>query len=710
MTFIRITVLFFLGVYSLSYSQSPSIQFGDYWKYKDDGSNQGTAWKETSFVDSSWATDNAQFGYGDGDEATFLNACGAVTQFPSCTNKYITSYFRKLINIANVNAFTNFLLNVYRDDGIVVYVNGHEVYRNNMPAGTISYNTLATVAAPDDGLTIQSTTLSVASSFLVNGVNTVAAEVHQNAGTSTDLTFDMQLYGTPPTGGALLTRGPYLQKATPTGITIRWRTSAAVTSKVTYGTNPGNLSLSVAVSGTRTEHTVTLTGLTANTRYYYSVGSTSGVIQGGDQNYFVTNPLPGAEGKYTFWVTGDCGNNSTNQLNVREAYYNYSGEGDSVTNGWLLLGDNAYSSGTDAEFTANFFAQYQTGIMKHAPLWPVPGNHDYANSASNQDTHNVPYYSIFDLPTNAEAGGVASNTEAFYSYDYGNIHFLALDSYGEESNKRLYDTTGAQVLWIKQDLNANQKKWTIVYWHHPPYTMGSHNSDTESELALIRSNFIRILERYGVDLILCGHSHVYERSKLMKGNFGLETSFNSGIHNLDQSIATYDGTANSCPYRKDSTHTNGTVYVVAGSAGQLGGTQTAYPHDAMYYSDAVNGGSLVLQVDGKRLDAKWLCADGVIRDQFTLFKDAGQKKNVPAVNGQSLTLTASWKGNYIWSNSATTKSINVTASGNTTYVVSDVYQCVRDTFQITMVPPVVLTLHVLIEGLYVGNENLAPLL
>jgi acid phosphatase type 7 len=144
-------------------------------------------------------------------------------------------------------------------------------------------------------------------------------------------------------------------------------------------------------------------------------------------------------------------------------------------------------------------------------LFPTPGNHDYYSATQSSRSHT--YYNIFTMPTAGESGGIASGTEAWYSYDWGNIHFLSLDSYGTESpnNSRLYDTTGPQVNWIKNDLAANNKKWTVAYWHHPPYTMGSHNSDTESELVNIRQNFIRILERYGVDLILCGHSHDYER-------------------------------------------------------------------------------------------------------------------------------------------------------------------------------------------------------
>ena len=363
--------------------------------------------------------------------------------------------------------------------------------------------------------------------------------------------------------------------------------------------------------------------------------------------------------------------------------------GSNYTDVWLLLGDNAYNSGTDTEYQSKFFNLYKDDMLKKTVLWPATGNHDYANSSARQNDHNIPYYSHFTLPTNAEAGGVASGTEAFYSYNYANIHFISLDSYGKESNTyRLYDTLGPQVVWLKQDLAANTQKWTIVYWHHPPYTMGSHNSDSESDLVSIRQNFIRILERYKVDLILCGHSHVYERSRLMKGHFGNESSFSAGTHNLSTSSAKYDGSSNSCPYIKNTSTPNGTVYVVAGSAGQLGGTQSSWPHAAMYYSNASNGGSLALTIEANRLDGKWVCSDGVIRDQFTIEKNVNKTTNVNISSGQSTTLTASWVGNYSWTpGGATTRSITVSPVTTTSYTVTDGAGCLSDVFNVTVSSP-----------------------
>lgn len=483
--------------------------------------------------------------------------------------------------------------------------------------------------------------------------------------------------------GVTLSRGPYLQKGTPTSIVIRWRTNEPTTSLVKYGLTLIDLNFTVHDSGSVTEHEVVLTGLIPNTKYYYRIGSDTQTLQGDSANFFVTAPPVGTEKKTYVWVTGDCGNNSINQANVRDRYISYMGP--KYTDLWLLLGDNAYETGADSEYQTKFFDVYKDDILKKTVLWPATGNHDYANDTTRQNDHNIPYYSHFTLPANAEAGGIASNTEAFYSYNYANIHFISLDSYGEELNTyRLYDTLGPQVTWLKKDLAANSQMWTIVYWHNPPYTMGSHNSDFEAELINIRQNLICILERYNVDLILCGHSHVYERSSLMRGHYGYESTFNAAINYLSTSSARYDASPNSCPYIKNTTAPyNGTVYVVAGSSGQLGNMQSSWPHNAMYYANAVNGGSLALTIEANRLDAKWVCADGNIRDQFTIEKNVNKVINDSIPLGGDTTLTASWVGNYSWfPGGETTRSITISPTTSTVYTVTDGAGCLMDVFNI----------------------------
>jgi hypothetical protein len=653
------------------------------WRYLDDGTNQDTAWRMPSFNDSSWAFGPGKLGYSDNPATTLVYG-------PNASSKYITYYFRKPFTVANVAALTDSLdLNILRDDGAVVFINGVEVLRSNMNTGAYNYLTFSSTIV--DGVD-ESTYFhySVPKSVLVNGLNTIAVEMHQRDGTSSDLGFDMELteHVTPPS--ASLLRGPYLNAATPNSIVIRWRTDAAASSRVRFGTTSSNLSQVVQDAASVTDHIIKLTGLTPYTRYFYSVGSLTDTLQGDTENYFYTLPVAGlTDSLLRIGVIGDCGNNSTNQRNVRDQLSNYLGS--NYMNSWILLGDNAYSSGLDAEFQAEFFNIYKDKFLKQNPLFPAPGNHDYGNSTSSPSVTNhtlAPYYQNFTMPIAGEAGGTASNNPAFYSYNVGNVHFLSLDSYGKESDASLmYDTTGAQVQWIKQDLaNNTNKGWVVAYWHHPPYTMGSHNSDNESDLVQIRQKFIQILERMGVDLILCGHSHDYERSKLMKGHYGNEASFDANVHHLSASSGLYDGTTNSCPYIKDSaTNYQGTVYVVSGSAGQLGGQQGTFPHNAMYYSDATNGGAMILEVKGNRLDAKWVCADGVIRDHFTMMKDANRKHTYTVNPGTPLTLTANYNGTYNWQGvSATSKSVTVTPTDTTTYVVTDNFSCITDSFVVNI--------------------------
>jgi Calcineurin-like phosphoesterase/Purple acid Phosphatase, N-terminal domain len=670
-------------------SSTTLISYNSSWKYLDKGTNQGTAWRAAGFNDASWVSGNAQLGYGDGDEAT------TVSYGTNASNKYITTYFRKAISVPDISQFTGYTLSLKRDDGAVVYLNGTEIFRTNMPTGTISYTTRATAAASDDGNTAQVKTLT--SSQIIQGTNTIGVEIHQNVNTSSDCSFDLELKATTTGGGggggttATLTRGPYLNSALQNGIVIRWRTDVPTNSKVSYGTSAGSLTQSVTDNTSTTEHIISLAGLTANTLYYYNIGSTTQSLQGDAGNYFKTLPPAGSTQKVRVIAMGDMGNNSTNQINVRNAYLSFNGT--QYTDAWLLLGDNAYNNGTDAEFQSKFFAIYQGSISKNHVLWPSPGNHDYAGSTARQADHAIPYYDMFTLPKNGEAGGLASTTEAFYSYNIGNVHFISLDSYGwETGNTRLYDTTGKQAVWLKQDLAANTQPWTVVYFHHPPYSKGPHNSDTDPEEVSMRQKIVPILERFKVDLVLSGHSHIYERSFLMNGHYGTESTFNPATHALSSASGKYNGTANSCVYIKKTTDArNGIVYAVVGSSGQLGGTSTGYPHNAMYYSNSTNGGALVFDVENNRLDAKWVCADGVIRDNFTIMKNVNQSANVSVTTGGSTTLTASWIGNYSWSNGATGRSITVSPGSSTVYTVSDGTGCLTDVFNVTVSPNSLIT-------------------
>ena len=160
------------------------VSAGSVWKYLDDGSNQGTNWSQLSFNDSTWASGPAQLGYGEGDEATTVGFGGN----PEAKN--ITTYFRRNFYVTGATNYTNLIFSVKRDDGAVVYVNGVDVARFNMPNGSITSLTPGTTAG-DDGTVFYPATVSAAR--LVEGLNVVAVEVHQDSAIGDDLSFDLQL-------------------------------------------------------------------------------------------------------------------------------------------------------------------------------------------------------------------------------------------------------------------------------------------------------------------------------------------------------------------------------------------------------------------------------------------------------------------------------------------------------------------------------------
>ncbi len=194
------------------------------WRYLDDGSDQGTAWRATAFDDSSWSSGNAELGFGDGDENTTIND---VSQ--------ITNYFRKAFTVTPSQAAEALLtLNAKRDDGMVVYVNGTEVWRDYMPTGTINYNTQATTYVPDDGDDWQ--TLNIPN-VLVAGTNVIAVEIHQNSPTSSDVSFNFDISVSTPIA-TIDTFGPngswrYLDDGSNQG--TAWRASAFDDSSWNFG-------------------------------------------------------------------------------------------------------------------------------------------------------------------------------------------------------------------------------------------------------------------------------------------------------------------------------------------------------------------------------------------------------------------------------------------------------------------------------------------
>jgi len=422
----------------------------------------------------------------------------------------------------------------------------------------------------------------------------------------------LALLAAAPTDAAVVTRGPYLQTNTPGGVIMRWRTDVATDSRVQIGAAPGSLLTPIDDPTSTTEHVVPVSGLAAYTKYFYSIGDTSTVLAGDDaDHYFRTSPTTGTAGAYRFWVTGDggfySGPNLPNTVAVRDAYTAFQGGAD--TNLFLLLGDNAYILATDADYQGALFDMH-AALLRTTPAWPTFGNHEAFSS--NSLTQTGPYFDMFSLPTAGEAGGVPSGTESYFSFDYGNVHFINLDG-----NSAAVTPGSAMMTWLESDLQATTADWVIAMWHHPPYSKGLlHDSDVEQREIDLRENVVPLLEDYGVDLVLCGHSHNYERSFLLDGHYGL-----SGTFTDDMTVDSGDGApAGDGAYRKDALGPvphEGAVYVVAGSSSEVRPATLNHP---AHHIGLLEHGSLVVDVNGATLTAQFLNGSGSVTDTFTIEK------------------------------------------------------------------------------------------
>jgi hypothetical protein len=285
-------------------------------------------------------------------------------------------------------------------------------------------------------------------------------------------------------------RRPYLQQMTDRSVHIDWIAGAEPAPSVIVTRPDGGIAAMVAAvadekpaSETTRAWTAAVAGLEPDTTYCYEVRAGDAVWR---RAGFRTAPAAGQGRPIRFVAFGDSGTGSDDQL---AAY----GQMRTVPFDFMIhTGDVGYGSGTTSELQRYFFDVY-ADTLEDFPAFPASGNHEY-NSADA-----TPFRTAFDLPTNGGPSGV----ERWYSFDWGDAHFVALDT------ERMGTV---QADWLEADLSANKLPWTIVYGHRPPYSSGNHGSDGS-----FRKYFNPILERHNVSLVLTGHDHDYERSKPING-------------------------------------------------------------------------------------------------------------------------------------------------------------------------------------------------
>ncbi|GMR16634.1 MAG: hypothetical protein BMS9Abin31_0990 [Gammaproteobacteria bacterium] len=401
-------------------------------------------------------------------------------------------------------------------------------------------------------------------------------------------------------------REPYLQMLSSGAVTLRWQSEKEYAGVVRYGLKPDQLTTIQKEMETGEEHEIRLSGLMPATKYFYSAGDGVKSNFNGNDFWFKTAPLAKTDSQKSvrFWVTGDQGYPNIIQTQVRDAMLAWLKQNPRSSNKlpaldfWLTTGDNAYRSGSNEQFQAGFFAPYKT-ILRNTPVWPVYGNHD---------SRRWVFFDIFSFPAKAESGGVASGSEHYYSFDYANIHFVMLDT--QDSS---LDIDGKMLSWLKRDLQQTKQQWLITFFHHPPYTKGTHDSDNKSDsggrLQKVRENILPILERAGVDLVFSGHSHMYERSELINCHYGESSTFKKSM------IRTTNN-----KYKKKANGimgNSGTIYTVIGSSSKV--DVGPLNHPAMPHS-LQEAGSMIFDVNNNKLKAYFINKSGKVKDQFEIVK------------------------------------------------------------------------------------------
>lgn len=413
-------------------------------------------------------------------------------------------------------------------------------------------------------------------------------------------------------------RAPYIQMLTPDSVVIRWITTDNQLGIIRFSEDYQYLSSIELEESPTKNHTVKLSNLKPATKYYYQTGEVDS-FQNIDveHQWFYTPSLVTVPTR--IWVMGGSGMPGETLDQVRDSAFewmrqqprNSAAESESVNPGlidvWIALGDMAYQSGSNAQYQSALFEPY-ADLLANTVLWPIYGHRDDRRWA---------YFKIFNVPENAEVGGVASHTENYYAMDYSNVHFVMLDSQASDRS-----TDGEMLNWLKRDLAANKKPWIIAAFHHPPYSKGSFDSDdanhADGRAQDMREQVLPILEAAGVDLVLSSYSHSYQRSYLIdcvyqqSGSFSEKNIVSTGINDKHQQYVK--------PLQNRSHQ--GTIYAVVGSSSTVDEEEPGHP---VHHIGLLEAGSMVIDVDDNKLTARFINDKGELRDEFSIRKEAGFK-------------------------------------------------------------------------------------
>ncbi|MGE9293065.1 MAG: LamG-like jellyroll fold domain-containing protein [Puniceicoccales bacterium] len=521
-------ISFDLFLEAKSSADAEAIAAGSTWSYLDDGSDQGTAWTAIDFDDATWSTGVAQLGYGGNGEAT------TISYGNDGNDKHITYYFRQSFEVETASDVAGLLFKVLRDDGVIVYLNGHEVVRDNMPAGAINSETHSSeIISGDDENTFYE--FHVPAYYLVDGTNVVAAEIHNRDGTSSDLSFDLSLIlvGELDENAATFTEDSLTADDANAkagySFSLASYVSNADDDALTYSILEGPDWLSIDENGSLTGTpgpddigpvTVIVSVSDDDGASVIEITLTVGTVA-----ELARAPLPSIDDEaLSFGVIPDTqgGTNGTPPDEAAAIAARFIGHAPSfiihcgdVTDGNSSNGNTKFSQLEDLkELLVNPLAEHGIGF------YPVRGNHD--SNAYNQVSSGVsawaaafPYLFEGDDPivdpTDVPGGSVDSPNDSNFCYVYSpndNVFMVSVDQWNGGASSNYSDWVAAKFKEIRE---SHPDAHIFGFSHSGLYALASHPAMSEF-VSGGSEPYIAAGKQYQIDGWFSGHNHIYDRS------------------------------------------------------------------------------------------------------------------------------------------------------------------------------------------------------
>ncbi|MDR1952894.1 MAG: metallophosphoesterase [Clostridiales Family XIII bacterium] len=570
----------------------------DEWKYIDTGVNLfgeiATDFRSKNFDDGTWPSAPSPLGYPETDTSPRFGPISGGTvitkgaQGASSSTAYITYYFRKDFTVENIANMTALSADISIDDGYVLYLNGHEVSRLNVPEGDLSYTTVAPGNwEPTEEQANVTVDLSAYRQYLVEGENTLAADVHNRATNSSDIYWGMSLtatYGeiTPPTD---VNKTPkqvnvHMGDDPSDAVNVTYTTVASDDAKIviekadgtgealTYAgeTTIGESSASNGQGG-KYLHKINVTGLESDTDYVYAVGNAMTFA-----GQFKTAPTADSEDPIRFVYLADTQvSNATNAKALGATLQEVANMDPDFV---YLAGDITDTAANESQWEYMFSngGAFPTGgeeMFGNYLISAVQGNHD--NNTFNRH---------INAPT-LESGSVTNRI--VYSYDYGPLTFIGLNLEAAHSNASAKTEQETFLRAAVADAKA-RGQWTAVGFHKSLVTGASHITD--SDVVTARKFWLPIFAELDVDMVLQGHDHVYSRGFVNELGYKADRTTNA------------DGSINKPE--------NAPLYMIGGHAGGL--KWYSWKNYAVGAEDPIAPGYTFLDIDSASTDYNF---DGV---------------------------------------------------------------------------------------------------